>query len=98
MTPPPAAIAFAEAKNNLSALTASANETNTAFTILKNNKPWVRVQPLAARRKQEGAVSIVPLKREVEVPDLDDLFEGFDGPIARMSEDGFAGPAGWEAM
>ncbi len=98
MAPPPVTVAFAEAKNNLSALTASANETGMPFTILKNNKPWVRVQPLATHRKQPGTITIVPVRREVEVPDLDRLFEGFDGPVPHMAEDGFANAIGREAM
>lgn len=98
MTPPSGGIALAEAKNNLSALTAYANETGTPFTILKNNKPWVRVLPLAARQKSSSTIAIVPLRREVEVVDLDKLFDGFDGPIPRIVEDGFAGAVGREAM
>lgn len=88
---------FAEAKDRLSALTASANETGQAFVITKNNKPWVEVRPLAVKERREGSVSIVPLRREVAVADLDDVFAGYEGGyVAR--EDGFAGAVGVEAM
>ena len=88
---------FAEAKDRLSALTASANETGRPFVITKNNKPWAEVRPLAVRERREGSVTITPLRREVAVPDLDDVFAGYDGGyVAR--EDGFAAPAGAEAM
>ena len=98
MTPSTNGVALAEAKNNLSALTAYANETGMPFTILKNNKPWVRVQPLATRQKSSSTIAIVPLRREVEVADIDDLFKEFDGSSAQIVEDGFAGAIGREAM
>lgn len=90
-------ISFSEAKNNLSALTARANETGMPFTVLKNNKPWVRIQPLAVRTRSSSTIAIVPMRREVAVPDLDKLFEGFDRQD-RICEDGFAGAVGQEAM
>jgi antitoxin Phd len=36
---------LAEAKNNLSRVTAEVNRTGRSVTILKNNKPWVVIQP-----------------------------------------------------
>ena len=36
---------LAEAKNNFSRVTAEVNRTGRAVTILKNNKPWVVIQP-----------------------------------------------------
>jgi antitoxin Phd len=36
---------LAEAKNNFSRLTAEVNRTGRPVTILKNNKPWVVIQP-----------------------------------------------------
>ena len=36
---------FAEAKNNFSRVTAEVNRTGRSVTILKNNKPWVVIQP-----------------------------------------------------
>ena len=88
---------FAEAKNHLSALTASANETGRPFVITKNSKPWAEVRPLAVKERREGAVAITPLRREVAVPDLDDVFAGYAGGyVAR--EDGFAAAVGAEAI
>ena len=34
-----------EAKNNFSRVTAEVNRTGRPVTILKNNKPWVVIQP-----------------------------------------------------
>ena len=36
---------LAEAKNNFSRVTAEVNRTGSSVTILKNNKPWVVIQP-----------------------------------------------------
>lgn len=36
---------LAEAKNNFSRLTAEVHRTGKPVTILKNNKPWVVIQP-----------------------------------------------------
>ena len=36
---------LAEAKNNFSRVTAEVNRTGRSGTILKNNKPWVVIQP-----------------------------------------------------
>ena len=36
---------LAEAKNNFSRVTAEMNKTGRPITILKNNKPWVVIQP-----------------------------------------------------
>ena len=90
-------VGFAEAKNRLSALTTSANETGLPFVITKNNKPWVEVRPLALQQHQSGAVTIAPVRREVAVPDLDDVFAGYEGGFV-AHEDGFAGAVGSEAM
>ena len=38
-------ICLAEAKNNFSRVTAEVNRTGRSVTILKNNKPWVVIQP-----------------------------------------------------
>jgi antitoxin Phd len=37
---------LAEAKNNFSRVTAEVNRTGRSVTILKNNKPWVVIQPV----------------------------------------------------
>jgi len=39
------AMGLAEAKNNSSRVTAEVNRTGRSVTILKNNKPWVVIQP-----------------------------------------------------
>jgi hypothetical protein len=39
-------IGLAEAKNNFSRVTAEVNKTGKPVTILKNNKPWVVLQPV----------------------------------------------------
>ena len=39
---------LAEAKNNFSKVTAEVNRTGRPVTVLKNNKPWVVIQPAAA--------------------------------------------------
>lgn len=90
-------IALAEAKNQLSALTAYANEVGRSFVITKNRKPWVEVRPLAGPSRAEGSVSIRPLRRTVEIPDLDALFRDYDGAF-EPTEDEFASSAGSEAM
>lgn len=90
-------VGFAEAKDRLSALTASANETGRAFVITKNNKPWVEVRPLAVQERPIGAVTISPVRRELVVPDLDDVFAGYEGGFVAR-EDGFAAAAGAEVM
>lgn len=38
---------LAEAKTNFSRLTAEINRTGKPVTVLKNNKPWVVIQPAA---------------------------------------------------
>ena len=88
-------VGFAEAKNQLSALTSQANATGMPFIVTKNNKPWVEVRPLATPK---GAVTITPLRHAVAVPDLDDLFAGYDGDGFCAAEDGFASPVGREVL
>lgn len=44
------AMGLAEAKNNFSNVTAEVNRTGRPVTVLKNNKPWVVIQPAAAAR------------------------------------------------
>lgn len=41
---------LAEAKNNFSKVTAEVNRTGRPVTVLKNNKPWVVIQPADAAR------------------------------------------------
>lgn len=94
------AVGLAEAKDNLSALTARANETGEPFVIMKNNKPWVEVRPvakLASEAAENGAISISPVRRTIQVADLDDMFAGYSGDFVAV-EDGFAAPAGREEL
>lgn len=46
-------IGLAEAKNNFSKLTAEVNRTGRPVTVLKNNKPWVVIQPASAAESAE---------------------------------------------
>ena len=46
---------LAEAKTNFSRLTAEVNRTGRPVTVLKNNKPWVIIQPA---RTEVSAVDI----------------------------------------
>ena len=46
---------LAEAKNNFSRVTAEVNRTGKPVTILKNNRPWVVIQPA---QKSESAVDV----------------------------------------
>lgn len=41
-------IGLADAKNNFSRVTAEVNRTGEPVTVLKNNKPWVVIQPASA--------------------------------------------------
>ena len=95
------AVGLAEAKDNLSALTAKANETGEPFVLTKNNKPWVEVRPVAAKLAEEpgeeGAILIQPVRRTIDVVDLDDLFAEYDGGY-KATEDGFASPMGEEEL
>lgn len=42
-------IGLADAKNNFSRVTAEVNRTGEPVTVLKNNKPWVVIQPASPR-------------------------------------------------
>ncbi|QWT17267.1 type II toxin-antitoxin system Phd/YefM family antitoxin [Collinsella sp. zg1085] len=46
---------LAEAKNNFSRVTAEVNRTGRSVTILKNNKPWVVIQPA---QKIDNAIDV----------------------------------------
>lgn len=43
-----------EAKNNFSKVTAEVNRTGRPVTVLKNNKPWVVIQPASAAAKSDA--------------------------------------------
>ncbi len=59
---------LAEAKNNFSKVTSEVNKTGRPVTVLKNNKPWVVIQPASA------AGSIV----DVAVDFMDEYSEVFE--------------------
>ena len=61
-------IGLAEAKKNFSRLTAEVNRTGKPVTVLKNNKPWVVIQP---------AASFVGEKEDVAVDFLDNISYAF---------------------
>ena len=46
-------IGLAEARNNFSSVTAEVNKTGRSVTVLKNNKPWVVIKPVAAAGDSE---------------------------------------------
>ena len=41
-------VGLAEAKKNFSKITTEVNKTGKPVTVLKNNKPWVIIQPASA--------------------------------------------------
>lgn len=49
---------LAEAKNNFSKVTNEVNRTGKPVTVLKNNKPWVIIQPAQAHSSHKDAVDI----------------------------------------
>lgn len=59
---------LAEAKNNSSRVTAEVNRTGRSVTILKNNMPWVVIQP--ARSSSSATDVAVDFMDE-----LSDVFE-----------------------
>lgn len=44
---------LAEAKNNFSRVTAEVNRTGRPVTVMKNNRPWVTINPAATQRGNE---------------------------------------------
>ncbi|MDU7516330.1 MAG: type II toxin-antitoxin system Phd/YefM family antitoxin [Varibaculum cambriense] len=50
---PALTMGLAEAKNNFSRVTAEVNKTGKPLTIMKNNRPWVVIQP--AQGVREGS-------------------------------------------
>lgn len=47
-------VGLAEAKNNFSKVTAEVNCTGRPVTVLKNNKPWVVIQPASLVVKDDA--------------------------------------------
>ena len=59
---------LAEAKNNFSRVTVEVNRTGRSVTILKNNKPWVVIQP------NQGSSSVA----DVAVDFMDEYADVFE--------------------
>lgn len=51
-------VGLAEAKKNFSRITAEINRTGKPVTVLKNNKPWVVIQPASALLENGGDVAV----------------------------------------
>ena len=51
-------IGLAEAKKNFSKITSEVNRTGKPVTVLKNNKPWVVIQPASALVENEEDIAI----------------------------------------
>lgn len=90
-------VSFAVAKDHLSALTSEINESGQSLVVTRHAKPWVEIRPLAYRSVPESPIVIHPMHPSILVPDLDKLFEGYDGSY-QPQEDGFANPAGDEDL
>ena len=89
---------LAEAKDKFSTLTSRANATGIPFRVLKGGKPWVMVTPISSEATRgSSSVVIHPLKRAVNIADLDTLFAGYDDSYVPQ-EDGFSSPMGSEEM
>ncbi len=88
-------VSFSEAKDHLSALASEINETGGVIVVTRHAKPWVEIRPLAHRPAEEDPIVIAPVHQPVVVPDLDELFSGYEG-IYVPGEDGFANPVGEE--
>lgn len=64
-------IGLAEAKNSFSKITAEVNRTGKPVTVMKNNKPWVVIQPASAFSKEDIAIDLLERVR-YELTDLPD--------------------------
>lgn len=90
-------IALSVAKDNFSVLTSLANQLGVPFIVTRNKRPWVEIRPLAVQPSTERGIAIEPLGREIDIPSISRLFEGYKGGHVPC-EDGFAGSAGEEEM
>ena len=90
-------VSFSEAKDHLSALASEVNETGELIVVTRHAKPWVEIRPLAHRSVEERPIVIAPVHQPVVVPDLDELFAGYEGSYV-PGEDGFANPVGDEEL
>ena len=51
-------IGLAEAKKNFSKLTMEINRTGKPVTVLKNNKPWVIIQPAGTPSDPQSDIAV----------------------------------------
>lgn len=68
MEPVMAPVGVRDAKNRFSELTLAVNETGKPLIVLKNNKPWVTIQPAdsALARRRERLERFRELTRQIE--------------------------------
>lgn len=90
-------VSFSVAKDHLSALAREVNETGEVIVVTRHAKPWVEIRPVAHRPADKAPVVISPVRQPVIVPDLDELFAGYEGSYV-PEEDGFANPVGDEEL
>ena len=90
-------VSFSEAKDHLSSLASEANASGEAFVVTRHHKPWIEIRPVAHRPADKAPVVISPVRQPVIVPDLDELFAGYEGSYV-PEEDGFANPVGDEEL
>ena len=90
-------VALSVAKDHFSELTLLANQLGVPFVVTRNKKPWVEIRPLVVRSSAESGIVVEPLGREVSIPRISKLFEGYTGEYVPQ-EDGFAGALGEEEM
>lgn len=64
-----------DTKNNFSKVTSHINETGDSVTVLKNGRPWVRIEPLACDAEQ---VANRRARAQVEEMLSDPTSESFD--------------------
>ncbi len=47
-------VGLADAKNNFSKITAEVNRSQRPVTVLKNNKPWVVIEPVQTAKNADA--------------------------------------------
>ena len=61
---------LAEAKNNFSRVTAEVNRTGRPVTVMKNNRPWVTINPAATQSGADRAAVDVAIDFMDEYADV----------------------------
>lgn len=90
-------VSFSEAKDHLSSLASEANASGEAFVVTRHHKPWIEIRPLAHTQSEDADIVIKPVHQRVDIPNLDELFAGYEGNY-EPEEDGFANAAGAEEL